>query len=141
TLTSGLSARGNGLRPRMQFVHGSLRIARLQTGPDRQRPGDRLFDERLFVASRWLQDVVDDGALETDMVSRMTDAKTQAPEALVAQALADVAQSIVSRCATAQLQLHGAGLQIELIVGDQNSVHGNAIKLRHPRDGNPTQVH
>src|SRR4051812_9316089 len=79
TLTSGLSARGRGLRPRMQFVHGSLRIPGLQARPDRQRSGDRLFDERLFVAARRLQDVVDHGALETDLVSRMTNAETQAP--------------------------------------------------------------
>src|SRR4029078_5814791 len=51
---------------------------------------------------------------------RMTDADAQAPEFRGPELRLDVSQAVVTRDAAAQLRLRLAGLEIELVVDDQD---------------------
>src|SRR5947209_3739857 len=141
TLTSCLSVGGSRFGPRVKFVHRPLCVTGLEPRPYGQRATDCTVDQRLLLAARRLQHVVDHLPLGPLLIARVADAQPQAPEAAAAHAFADVTQAVMTRGSPAELELDDAGLQVELVVRDEDLVDADAVELRDGRHADAAQVH
>ena len=92
----------------------------------------------LFGAWRTTQDKVGHHAGD----ARVANAKPQTVEIIVVPQLRnDVAQSVVTSVAAAQLELGNAWREIEFVVGHQHGVDRNAEEIRQRRHGLAAAVH
>ena len=77
-----------------------------------------------------MKNVIRDLLLRKRTLARMADADSEPPEVRRAERGDDVLESVVPGAAAAQLELHGAGLQVELVVRDQDFLGRDAIEPR-----------
>src|SRR6266571_3883027 len=80
-LSSFVRRCGQGrLRPRMQLEHRAFDVSGRKMRPDRQRPSDRLVDQRFVLGAGGMQDVVGHLLFRKLDLARMPDAEPQSPE-------------------------------------------------------------
>ncbi len=96
---------------------------------------------RLVFRARRLQHVVGDFLLREFRLARVSDADAQPPVLRGAQLRLDVAQSVVAGVSAAELHLRLAGLQVELVVHDEDLLRRDREEARDRRDGAAGEVH
>ena len=126
---------------RVQRHHRALHVAARDVGPRVERAVDRRVDARALVGARRLQHVVDDVLLRKQRIARMADADAKPPEVGRAERRLDVAQPVVARHAAAELHLRLTGLEIELVVNDEDLVGRDAEKARERADRAAGLIH
>src|SRR4051812_18303820 len=100
----------------MHVQHRAFHVATRHVGPRFEGPFDGGINRGSLLGARRLQHEVDDLLLRVLRIARMAYSDAQAPEVRSAECGMDVPQSVMARVATAELQLHVARLEIELVM-------------------------
>ena len=125
----------------MQILHGAFSIACRQKFPDGECALNRQFDRVLLVKTRALQDPIGDRLTDILRVSGMSDADTHSPVLTGAELRLNIAQTIVPRMTAAKFKFDVTGVEIKLIVRDENFGRRNGVEIRYGSDALARKVH